>query len=149
MTALPRTRDPDLVPHERPETLAEFYARLERVAREEERLRSEAAAEEGRWLLEREAAELEGMLLGPALDDFIAAALPARLDRRAEAAEVLARLRAAGCEVAVADGAARVAPLSRLPRDLAGWLADPDNRACVEDLIDERDREGPTCSRER
>lgn len=68
--------------------------------------------------------------------DSVLSLLPARVERRRWAARALAAMRERGLRPAVADGALRV-PMESLPPALAAWLALGDNRAAVEDLLDE------------
>ncbi|MBA4187562.1 MAG: hypothetical protein C0467_06040 [Planctomycetaceae bacterium] len=127
------------IPLEYPETAEVYFARMERIAREDERARMERAADDGRWLKEREDDTLDATLVGPAVEEFLSVTLASRLEQRECTVAALQRIRSCGCEVTILDGAARIAPLSRLPQDLARWLNEPMNRASLEDLLDERE----------
>jgi len=78
--------------------------------------------------------------LAGAIDGFFAL-LPARVERRRWAVRAVAAIRERGVRALVTAGALRV-PMEELPPALVAWLAVPENRAAVEDVIDEEGGDG-------
>lgn len=91
---------------------------------------ADAALSLARWRDENDPAPLSDAI------DSVLSLLPARVERRRWAARALHVIRSRGFPARVVDGALRV-PMDGLPAALAEWLAEPQNRAAVEDLLDE------------
>jgi hypothetical protein len=96
---------------------------------------AEAALALARWREENEPAPLSEAI------DTLLSLIPARVGWRMSAERALVVMRAKGIRAVVVDGALRV-PMELLPAPLREWLADPDNRAAVEDLLDEEAARG-------
>lgn len=94
-----------------------------------------AAEAEAAWAMQAEADEFAAMLVGGAIDSVLSL-VPVRVERRRWAMRALVVIRAKGIEPIIEAGALRV-PMEKLPRPLVEWLADPVNRAAVEELLDE------------
>lgn len=82
----------------------------------------QAAADEGRELIERDMDSLDSLLIAPAVDQFLSETVPNRIQNLAAAGAVLQSIRAAGCRAFVQHGAVRVDRMDLLPSSLIAEL---------------------------